>query len=884
MSKKLSLFILIVSLLMSLNVFAGSYTVENKLNKSELWTGQTEESFQQYIQKYNSPFIYQDNRQSFDARLKLLDQLPKGSYAKVLSFVFHNSPTTRELAAHLCAAAQRGVNVDFMVESKNGDRPGIPDLFDGDDDKKINEEVYQFLANCGVNVGVHNHIPDITTVKLMSFFKTVSPSFLLGSKKPHDSYSKLFEGTYNLHMIIKDHFKDEFAQAFEPVFAELAVIKDRKIKEIKEHYSRENISKMVSKNAREHHKKFLKLLEEGKEINNRTLPQRLPRNLEATYLFHEGRRKILALTNTYENFKSKLIKLAIEGLLLKVKGNTEKSSLLEIGLVDLLLASGLHEVKSETLKNAINDLMKRFRENEELYSAYWVAHRANRLNHRKLFYVESPNQEDACIVLGGRNLGDHYLANHHDSHLDSDILYCNHHGKQVENVISEAKESFEQYTWSGYQIDVTHQFYQLNNYDDYSQPSDEDVYPDYTNFDLQQFWLEHDQGNIISRIFPNPKYNFEFLYLAKGHAPSFSGTVQNTVNIDTEKTDEDEKHPNAEIPNIKVEQNEEPVFGNSLAQAYDWEFLRTDWDSYRAPDYDEVRNRLYEYMENEKAHIFIESAYVELDERGRNILEQALQRGVDVDIITNSIFISDAGSKAIRLLSGQWIKELVTNYGKLAKNKNSQYGDFNIRFTTLAGGHMIHFKGASFACQSDGTQYYRTSIIGSHNYHSRSGYSDKEHALTWKEAPSSDCLSKVADSVSEDQMVSSNTAKNLFELREEYYAKLNDQKLKEHEDVIATLQGKSKLTEVEQNLLKANPKLLENYTSMYFEIEDAILSGKLTGTRLELAESMQIVIFGNEKYDRTENHNPEFKSGENFSKLLEVLRDGGAHDLFGYLL
>ncbi|MGZ3723755.1 MAG: hypothetical protein ACXVA9_12520, partial [Bdellovibrionales bacterium] len=91
---------------------------------------------------------------------------------------------------------------------------------------------------------------------------------------------------------------------------------------------------------------------------------------------------------------------------------------------------------------------------------------------------------------------------------------------------------------------------------------------------------------------------------------------------------------------------------------------------------------------------------------------------------TNSLFISDAASQLIRLWMAKWNYEMKTKYPNL----------FEIDYAPLSAGHMIHFKGAGFRCQSGfGGTFYRQYIVGSHNFHPRSGYSDKEHAIEWRE-------------------------------------------------------------------------------------------------------------------------------------------------------
>jgi hypothetical protein len=63
---------------------------------------------------------------------------------------------------------------------------------------------------------------------------------------------------------------------------------------------------------------------------------------------------------------------------------------------------------------------------------------------------------------------------------------------------------------------------------------------------------------------------------------------------------------------------------------------------------------------------------------------------------------------------------------------------FHVHYTTWSGGHMTHFKFAAFGCQPGSQRAY---MVGSHNFHPRSGYADKEHMLVWNEA--TDCGTKL---------------------------------------------------------------------------------------------------------------------------------------------
>ena len=132
---------------------------------------------------------------------------------------------------------------------------------------------------------------------------------------------------------------------------------------------------------------------------------------------------------------------------------------------------------------------------------------------------------------------------------------------------------------------------------------------------------------------------------------------------------------------------------------------------------------LLQLIKNEAREIFIETPYAQFSPELRSAIEKALQRGVRVSLITNSLFISDGLSKIIRVLMARWMERTKEQYPDL----------FQVRYVTLAGGRMTHFKGAAFGCQKGKNGNFQVFIIGSHNFDPRSGRSDKDHALRWEE-------------------------------------------------------------------------------------------------------------------------------------------------------
>ncbi len=107
------------------------------------------------------------------------------------------------------------------------------------------------------------------------------------------------------------------------------------------------------------------------------------------------------------------------------------------------------------------------------------------------------------------------------------------------------------------------------------------------------------------------------------------------------------------------------------------------------------------------------------------------------------MFISDGASEIIRLFMRAWNERMSATYKNL----------FKVDFATFDAGHMIHFKGAGFRCQKESngteTKYYRTYIIGSHNFHPRSGYADKENSLEWREPTDAQCAPPADDFIAD---------------------------------------------------------------------------------------------------------------------------------------
>jgi phosphatidylserine/phosphatidylglycerophosphate/cardiolipin synthase-like enzyme len=161
--------------------------------------------------------------------------------------------------------------------------------------------------------------------------------------------------------------------------------------------------------------------------------------------------------------------------------------------------------------------------------------------------------------------------------------------------------------------------------------------------------------------------------------------------------------------------------GDDLEDFVNPVLLTSGWN----PKTDEVHQELVAAIGRETKEIYIETAYAEFDKAIREALESAMRdRHVKVRVVTNSLFISDGIFQLIRVWMVKWNEKMAHAYPAL----------FEIDYAPLSAGHMIHFKGAAFRCQNgiDGGSRFRQYMVGSHNFHPRSGYSDKEHEIEWR--------------------------------------------------------------------------------------------------------------------------------------------------------
>jgi hypothetical protein len=247
------------------------------------------------------------------------------------------------------------------------------------------------------------------------------------------------------------------------------------------------------------------------------------------------------------------------------------------------------------------------------------------------------------------------------------------------------------------------------------------------------------------------------------------------------------------------------------------------------PATDEIRQGLLAAIRRERREIYIETPYAQFDKEVRDALEAAMrQRNVKVRVVTNSLFISDGASRLIRLWMARWNEEMVEKYPRL----------FRLDYVSLSSGHMIHFKAAAFLCQGAGagTGSFREYIVGSHNFHPRSGYSDKEHAIEWR-VKAANC---------------SDTRNDLVSSRTNYYKNAKN----------------------ERNL---GEPVLVNYTTLLDEIGEVARDSR-DPDNARMAQALERTL-SEEKEGRK-----QISDTEKLDLIQELLDEGGLRDLVGILL
>lgn len=660
------------------------------------------DNFSLVARSLSHPVLYFHNDAAFAARLKLLDMAPAGAHTRIATFAFENGEATRELVRHVCVAVQRGVRVEFLIDSKYGSEPGHPDIFDKSDDKQVGEELLQYMANCGADVYVHNELEsyvEVMGVRLPNFF---------------------FDSAY-------EHRKFGFFQ-LPTVIGRVNLLLQHAADLIEIETARAGIGESVHE--------LLKRV--------RTLAVRFV--------------KYVALNRAGLISNDGLVADSLGSAFLRVMRDP--------------IWSGL---RAGDVRGFIPGIDQRFRKDPVFARLIGVIRRYNRLNHRKLFMVE--NGDDGCLFVGGRNLGDHYLVDEPGSFYDGDVYLCR--GQGADAVFERARASFE----------------------------------DLKTNSADPFLGAENHDNQILKIPVRRDYVFHNLIVPAGlglpgmrRGQDYEGKIPREGRT---------------LLAARAWRDARPIPGDAeLGNARNWQLLLTGWDEPADP----VHRRLLMAVAEESREIYLETPYAEFNQELRAALEGALGRGVSVTLVTNSLLTSDGASKMIRVLMMSWTEKMQARYGKL----------FTLRFTSFRRDHMTHFKGAAFACQKDGDGTHRFFMVGSHNFHPRSGYADKEHMLTWDEP--GDCVAPLAESP-------------MVKARARYYAAIG-------------------------------AHALDSYRNFLEEMSDAIrFNRRGADGQTTLAKALRAML-----YDRRDGGKYVLRDEKGVRAFFDYLDSSGIHDLLGLML
>ncbi len=657
--------------------------------------------FSAYIREYQHPEFFSDNESAFRARLKLLDMAPAGAHASIATFVFENGKSVRQLARHICLASQRGVHVRLLIDSKSGGRPGFDDLFDKSAQVQVQEDLLQYMANCGAQVWIHNQLSAYVEV-----FGFRLPNIFGDSSLNH---KKL--GLFHLPKLLK---------------------------------------------------RFHFLLERAADLTENELEKAgIP--ADPRPLFRSLRK----------------LGFAFVGALMGDGGN---SSGLRRNYEDILLNPLWDHVPAARLRNTTSRIEERFHRDPVFGPVIKEVRRYNRLNHRKLFFVE--NKGEACMILGGRNLGPHYLENEEGSYFDGDMLLCSHHSGGAEAALASAGVSFD---------DLIR---------DTSDP----------------FLRRSGEGpeNHVLQLKPNYGHVYRNLAFPESLRPWRAQVARHKGKI-----------PEADrslVREVRWANSKALHGGFELRDGFGWRILFSGWSK----EQDEVRAELLKLISEEREEIFLETPYAEFDYELRHALEAALQRGVRVRMITNSYFTSDGPSGLIRVLMSHWNEKMKVRFG----------ARFDLHFTVLSGrrkAKMTHFKFAAFGCQPGGR---RVQMLGSHNFHPRSGYADKEHMLLWEE--SGGCGMQL------------------------YYSSLVAERHRFYNDLAKSVRH----------------RILARHRDFLSELQAVIALEKFGRTKdIGLAESLRSML-----YEKDDSGTWKLRLHSRSGKVLEYLDESGLHDLMGRVL
>jgi phosphatidylserine/phosphatidylglycerophosphate/cardiolipin synthase-like enzyme len=623
--------------------------------------------------QFKHPQFIQDNAMALKFRLALLDHAAPGAQVRIATYTYEFGTATTALNAHMCAATARGVKVELIADAKSGEVLGQENPYNADANVKKVEQEFANLANCGVQVFIHNYNTDFVTISL--FNKRV-PNIFGPNVKNGDSVNPVKADlrlkelrarlSDALHSTLeKNHLPNNPANVFSDI-QQLVL----------------NIAQLPSDNA------------DGAE----------------SYIDMIGKNYRSILDDPFWSQFS--------------QGN-EAASVEKMKEINAAIVTAL----------AKDPVLKDVRDKLRVY---------NRLNHRKLFIVQEPNG-DSCAIVGGRNLGDSYLTNGPGTFRDGDVFFCSEQVPTLQKFMTEANASM-----------------------------------DSLKTDLKDSAVNPPLKSVVRSIRATRKI--------KGRAVA------------------------AIAPNL--------LKAEDLGTIDQPMLLTSQWSSDGADD--QIRLAMLKAIEREHKAIYIETAYAEFNKSMRDALQDALSKGVTVHIVTNGLFISDGGSKLIRLWMARWNDEMGAKYPHL----------FKIEYAPVSAGHMIHFKGAAFRCQEAvDKSFYREYIVGSHNFHPRSGYSDKENSIEWREATDTTC---------------SDPASDLITLRAQYY------------------QNQAKL---------AGGAVLRSYKSLYEELNEVTF-------RFEDYPNVNLA----RAIDRAMYLNGQLIEPQKLNWIQDLLDQGGLRDLIGILL
>ena len=421
----------------------------------------------------------------------------------------------------------------------------------------------------------------------------------------------------------------------------------------------------------------------------------------------------------------------------------------------------------------------------------------NRLSHRKLFQIETPGGQ-SCFFLGGRNIETLSLDWNDNTSIDGDIFICNHFKRHPQELPLGDTGNF----------DVL--FKQV-----------EDSFFSIWNDDRNGANGDNEEGvtPVVQRILPRHDFPFQYLYYKDSHFPDWLPGWSKYLADEPDKTD----RPLGEMPPIRRYGKVHTPRKHNLRLSYDWQLKTAIWNQER----DEIRQAIHDGIEREQSEIYIETGYLFFDKKTQQLLADALERGVHITIISNSIFSTvNKAAKLENLFRISFNHEFLDKYGRDSYSQDYtpyhrrprhliQYphalGRYTMYSTTPHAGHTVHFKGIGFKCQkTDDGRYHKSFIVGSHNFNVRSGLSDKEHALMWKEPVDMSCINRIGEQEAWSAGIDIDEVRSLYQ---------NGRLIPRYYDLIEyRLRFWSLLN---QSFKKDNKPLLLAYPSFLAELESA---------------------------------------------------------------